>query len=423
MRRGSIVAALLLLLTTAARGGEGESPLPEPLGLADAIRMARPVPVLLRADSARQEAQARALSARALGGSRLTLAGRLWAIEPSSRSKDDDRNDSGLHLSLRKRLYDSGYSDALLLAAGGETAASEAAALEARQQQVLAIMRAFFDVILADLENARDNEAMSVAFVAADRARDRNEVGQVSDVERLRAEADYQEALSRQRLSAQRQRLARSALAIAMGRPGQLVSELEPPAIEPVARDEEDFETFWERVEHGHPRLRQLGARLEGAMAALAAARNSESAVLSAGLDAALYNRASSTTHPVGGGLLFEVPLSSGGRKAAAVRQAEADVTAARARLLEARLRLRQEALEAWLDDGRLLEELEALWVGEDYRDLYLDRSRALYELEVKTDLGDAMTQISELHLKRARLLFAWAMNRARMRAMTGELP
>ena len=31
-----------------------------------------------------------------------------------------------------------------------------------------------------------------------------------------------------------------------------------------------------------------------------------------------------------------------------------------------------------------------------DYREIYLDRSRALYELEVKTDLGDAMARVSE---------------------------
>ena len=57
-----------------------------------------------------------------------------------------------------------------------------------------------------------------------------------------------------------------------------------------------------------------------------------------------------------------------------------------------------------------------------NYRDLYLDRSRALYELEVRTDLGDAMSQISDVRLRRARIMFDWAMNEAKLRAMTGSL-
>ncbi|MEN8128730.1 MAG: hypothetical protein ABFS45_00765, partial [Pseudomonadota bacterium] len=56
----------------------------------------------------------------------------------------------------------------------------------------LEIMRLFFDVILADLEYTRDNEAMAIAFVEADRAGDQNELGQVSDVDLLAKEDAYQ---------------------------------------------------------------------------------------------------------------------------------------------------------------------------------------------------------------------------------------
>ena len=40
-----------------------------------------------------------------------------------------------------------------------------------------------------------NNEAMAGAFIDADRARDRHELNKLSDVELLRFEVDYQEAL------------------------------------------------------------------------------------------------------------------------------------------------------------------------------------------------------------------------------------
>ncbi|RMG59462.1 MAG: TolC family protein, partial [Gammaproteobacteria bacterium] len=220
-----------------------------------------------------------------------------------------------------------------------------------------------------------------------------------------------------------RQRLARSRLALAMGRPGELVSELEMPEITIPAADEEgDFEAYWRRVEAGHPRLQALRERLAAARKEVEAARNSEGPVLRAGLEASVYNRSAGSTHPIGGGLELSVPLYTGGRREAAIAHAEAEATQAQADLQEALSRLRQEALELWVQGETLRTDYQGLRVEGDYRELYLDRSRALYDLEVKTDLGDAMTRISEVRLATARTLFAWALNRARMKAMTGEL-
>jgi outer membrane protein TolC len=244
----------------------------------------------------------------------------------------------------------------------------------------------------------------------------------LSDVELLKNEAEYEEVRRRRLVSEQRQRLTRSRLALAMGRPGELVSELESPQIELPAAAQSDFETFWSEVEKGAPRLQALQMRLDAAAQNLSAARASESPVLSAELGASVYNRNTSSTHPLGGGLVLEVPLYSGGGKDAAIMRAQAELTSAKAELLDARLQLRQEALQAWLDRDRLRSDLQTVRAVGDYRDLYLDRSRALYELEVRTDLGDAMSQISEVRLRRARILFDWAMNEARLRAMTGSL-
>lgn len=418
-----ILFALVAGTALVSRASDLDAPLPDPLGLEEALRLAGTgVPALIAADAGREAAEADYLAADGLDDTRIDFHGSLRAVEPSYKSDNDDHNDSRARLLLSKRLYDFGYGEALRSAADKGRQASEFELLEARQANVLAVMRAFFDVILSDLEYARDNEAMSVAFIAMDKARDENELGRLSDVELMQLESVYEQTRSQRLISEQSQRLTRSRLAIVMGRPKDLVSEVRMPDIQLSEAAEEDFNTYWERVESAHPRLRALGMRLESAMKQLASARISDRPVLSAELEAGAYNRSSATTHPVGGGLLLEVPLYTGSRKDAAVMRAQADVTSAEAALLEARLQLRQDALESWLERDRLRSDIRTAGVEGDYRELYLDRSRALYDLEVRTDLGDAMTRISEVRVKHARALFDWAINEAGIKAMTGSL-
>lgn len=229
LRYAGLLAALL---GCAAPVSAQDEVLPQPLTLTDALRFARSVPLVERAGAAQEAARAGVLSADAVDGLRLTAAGRLRAIEPSYKSGDSSRNDSSASLVLRKRLYDFGYSDALQSSAQTALQASVHQLLHARQQAQLAVMRAFYDVLLADLEFARDNEELAIAFIRADRLKDRNELGQVSDIDMLEAEADFQEVRRKQIASGSRQVTSRSRLAIAMGRPGDLVSDLVRPQIQ-----------------------------------------------------------------------------------------------------------------------------------------------------------------------------------------------
>lgn len=111
------------------------------------------------------------------------------------------------------------------------------------------------------------------------------------------------------------------------------------------------------------------------------------------------------------------MPLYTGGAR-------DAGLAAARAQQREAaaRLELRQAVLELWMALDELRLRTEELRVLSEYRDLYLDRSRALYELEVRADLGDAMVQTSAVRLERAELALQWRLIQARLQALAGRL-
>lgn len=416
-----LLASLLLAAAFAARAVE---PLPDPLSLADALAHASPdLPEIELALAARDAAQARLAEAQALGGVRLTALGELRAVDPSEVSPDRGNNDSRARLTLRKRLYDFGYSEAREQAARMAGEGGELRHQAAVSSSRLAIMRRFFDVILADLQFARDNEAMAIAFIAADRARQRHELGSVSDVELARLEAEYQAVLQQRMQSQALQRATRSALAVAMGRPGELVAELVRPPAPDAGAAAPDYQPMLERALAQNPELLALRSEVAAAQAALDAARRSHGPVLSGELEAAAYERKTNTTHPLAAGLVFELPLLTGGARDAAVAAAQADWRSAQARLAAAEHDLSQDILELVLRLGELRTTLAALEVRAGYRELYLDRSRALYEMEVRADLGDAMTEISAVRLERARAEFDWIMTEARLAALTGELP
>lgn len=58
----------------------------------------------------------------------------------------------------------------------------------------------------------------------------------------------------------------------------------------------------------------------------------------------------------------------------------------------------------------------ETLW-----RDYYLERSRTLYEQEVKSDIGDAMTQQSKVRLQKQQIQFCQALTLAQLNALQGK--
>jgi len=420
--RYRILAALLLVVVGPAAAVE-EAPLPEPLSLEEALAFARPdLPAIELALAAREASAADLAEAESLSGVRLSAIGRLRAIRPSYRAIDRSNNDSSFRVALTKRLYDFGYSEALEESARLAGDGSEWRHLRARQQAHLEIMRSFYDVILADLQFARDNEAMAGAFIDADRARDRHELKRLSDVTLLELEAAYQEALRVRSESEALQRAARSRLAIAMGRPNDLVSELVYPQAPDTQVPLPEYEDLLAEIMRDNPELKALRAGVESAEAGVEAARMGHGPVLSGELDASVYNRTTNSTHPLAAGLVLEVPLLTGGAKDAAIGQARAELRSSRAKLTATEHALRQKVLDLWLGMSTLRRQLEALQVRGDYRELYLDRSRALYELEVKTDLGDAMTEISAVRLDVAYAEFEWMAAQAELAALSGRL-
>jgi len=399
-----------------------EEKLPDTITLHYALQRAESNhPELEQAQAALEIAQSERLQANALTGTNVSIQTRLFYVEPNSIISDQTNNDSSIGLFVNKNLYDFGRSEAAERAADLAIKGERIGLASARNQRRLEIMRHYFDVILADMAYLRDNEDMATAFVSLDKARDRREVGQLSDVEVLELESIYQQVRLKRYRSDNQQRSARSALAIAMNQTGHLPATLEDPQLPSLNRSIPDIDEIIKSAKNTNPAIQTAQAQLEAAQARLANARAGDSPVLSGEFEVRENNRSFGSRDKARIGLQLNIPLSTGGSTRASIAKEQAIVRNQRAKLAIQYAHLEQSLLDVWLELNNLKAQREQAIAQLDYRELYLDQRRALYELETKTNLGDAMVQISEAQRYLKQTEFDIAYRWAQLDALLGK--
>lgn len=415
------ITCVLLAIALPGRAAETPAALPDPLTLEHALSLAdAPHPDLLDAQARLDLAEAARMAVDAQTGINVGIEARAQWVDPSDINGDQSNNDSSAAFFMHKRLYDFGRTSARRSAAESEIKGRELLYLDAQQRRRIAIMEDFFNVLLADLEYVRDNEAMAVAYVDLDKIRDRHELKQVSDIVLLQAESDYQQTRRRAAESRLRQQTSRARLAETLGRPGELPARLVEPDLAVNNRELPPLEQLTADALANNPVLLALRAQLQAAQERLQAARAEQRPTLSGEFRAAQYERDLSGRDDVRIGLVLEVPLYQGGAVQAGIAAAQADLRSVQAQLARAEIDLRQSVLEAWQRLNVLRVQRDEAQVLSAYRDLYLDRSRALYEMEVTADLGDAMVRTSEARLRMAQTEYDLALTWARLDALVG---
>jgi outer membrane protein TolC len=341
---------------------------------------------------------------------------------PSLRLRDEMVDDSRARLYLSKRLYDFGRSRGLESSARLEQESRQLALTDARQRRRLEIQARFLDVLLADLRYAVDNEAMAYNYVTFDKQRIRHELGQISDVDLTEHESRYQDTLIVRTRSQKRQAQARQQLALTLNRPDQLPADLALPAFPGNDREPPEFKTVMEKALAASPVVAAARKDAEAARALLGAEKARRYPVLSAEGEAAWYERDLQGREDLRATLNLRVPLWQGGEDRAAIGQAQARQQELEAQQARAELDLRQAVLDLVQEIESLRVERNAAKLRSAWRNLYLDRSRALYELEVRTDLGDALTRMTEAQWQAAQVEFRLSLAWARLEALTGQL-
>ena len=221
--------------------------------------------------------------------------------------------------------------------------------------QQLYILQSYLDVHLSDLVFMADNEKMSTAFIQYDRAKNRMELKQFSELMVAEKETDYYEELQRYRASGATQRITRSVLAQEIGSLGYIPREIIPM-------------TAW-KIPKKLPELHELLKTIEKSNQWLQKQKNN-------------------------------------------MKTSEQTLIA---------LQLRQLVTELLLQLDILNAAHERFKKAANFQDLRLEESRTLYEQEVKSDLGDAMAQQTEVQFQQQRVAYCLNMTWAQLNILQGK--
>ena len=413
-RQSVVCAAVSLFLCPALVLGEDERiipPLPDPLTLSDALLIgtqSHPELVAAQNQVAAAEISSGKVDASYGVNAFVELQPRL-----SSRAAADSvdfQDDSRYGLVIRKRLTDFGRTESRKEAAQSDIAASQARFVTRLDRHRLEIMRSFFAVILADHAYRARNERLAIDYFRYSRmAERRDRFEQYSDLEVAKQEAAYRKAyVARHRADLER-RQRRHALALKLGRPGELSSELVAPDLS-AFRDREipEYSNIIDKAIASSSILKAHRAGVASAQAKVSVAEKLNSPVLSADFEAREYHDSSfSSRDRYRLNLKFIMPLFDGTHvRDTEVALAENALAQKQAELLMAEYGVREDALSLISDLLVNRAAIVAAEVDETYRSYYQDRSRAMYEMEMRSDLGDAQAAAAEAMLEAAKVDF-----------------
>ena len=223
-------------------------------------------------------------------------------------------------------------------------------------------------------------------------------------------------------VSAQRQRITRALLANALNRPGDLPGDLAEPRLEGNNRVLPEYDALIAVMLANNPRLLAQQEMLAASQQRLQSMRAEKGPTLDAELQAADFSRSAVTRDNLSAGLILSWPLYQGNRADSRVAREYAQFNKIQAGSDKLRMELTQALLETYLDIVQLQGSGRSAALKQvEHRDLVLERSRGLYEMELKSNLGTSMTDTVEANLRVRRNEYLLALDFARLEAMLGR--
>lgn len=397
-----------------------QTSLPEPLTLESIMNLPHNVsPQVLQSQARQQQALAKYQQSKATDGVELDLMGRLGWREYANETQDNHL----LALHVGKQLYDFGKTEA---AQASQLTLSDAEAESYQDQTIqfqLRLMQGFFNVILADYQYRIDNENMAVVYVTMDKAKDKHELGQLSDVEYSRLQSDYEKSYVKRMHSEYEQRRTRTDLANLLGQPQNLPDKLKFPSLKGLLkRPLKSLNDYQKAALENNLQLKSLKLKLKAAKYQL----DSQSAddKPSFRVDAWGGKLSSYEYHREGRwrfDLSMDYPLYDSGSQSAKMSEARAKVMQAEADVKALEQSLRDQVADVYFKLQLNKAQRKENAAFSNYADLYLDYSRGLYENEAKTDLGDSMVRLSEASYQNIMTSFQYALDWAKLDYLTGQ--
>ncbi len=348
-------------------------------------------------------------------GLRLNATITPQSVDRASSEGSQFSNDSNLNLELIYPIYDFGFSQASKDLAQTRLSQAERALAHQHRLRRLEIMQKFFTVLLADLDYAVKNEKMTLAFLRYNRHLEEMEMYEAhAEVDVLALETTYRERFHVREEASLDQISSRRDLGRALGLFNTIPRDLVDPDVSSyVERPIPEFEELLNEVTRSDYAVLFAKSKIQAAVDARKVEEKRYAPKLEAVIEANAWEIKTGSRNSSSVGFQLKIPLIAGKSKSRALKLSEKNIERVQLELDAIRDQYEAQVFTLWKKLKLLEVELTAAQVRSNFRDQYMDRSRALYELEEQSDLGDAQAELlfSLYELKRIEyeIALAWA--------------
>ena len=323
-------------------------------------------------------------------------------------------DDGYANLELRFSLYDFGRTEAERSLAMTSVELAQQRFDYARQLRKLEIMRRFFAVLEADLDYAVKNEKMTLAFLYFNRHFEQMQMHQShAEVDVLDLETKYLEAFSIRQQAGIEQLAARRNIGLALGYTDYVPRDLQPPNLSAYAeREVEDFELLLEKVTNSNYLINIARLNVQHAKGTAESADARYQPKLDAVVVGTEWEQESGSRNSATLSVQLNFPLADP-KRSRDRRVSLIKIRRAEAQLSEIEHTVRKRVFDLWKTLSLLHVDLRVAQTRLEFRDQYMDRSRTMYELEERSDLGDAQAELLRAQLEmdkvHHKLALAWS--------------
>ena len=243
----------------------------------------------------------------------------------------------------------------------------------------------------------------------------------ISDVDYLESESKYLDSVNKRNISQVNQRYNRSVLAGLINKPFELPENLKKPSFDFSKQVSLEYDELIKNVMDNNPQIILAEKQLDAASKVKTAVSKQFLPRINAEIEVSENSGGFETKDDWRAGISFIVPLYENQNMKSEVSKARANWLKEQAKLFKIQIKVRNQALKLWQEISTLSERRKQLATTQEYRELNLDRSRALHEMEVKTNLGSSMAAISEVQYKQAKNDFSLALSWMQLRHLAGK--
>ncbi len=284
-------------------------------------------------------------------------------------------------------------------------------------------MHRFFDVILVDMQLETVLERLAISAIQADNVQDDFDINKASEVELLEKQAMTQLDVSKRIKVEAEQILKRAKLADILGinyedRPDDLIKpKLKHYFSKPFALLDELRKNAFKN----NTTLQIMHRDLSSIKHQINSHKNDYGVVIKGNIRMGEQAYLREKNGKLRLGINLIMPLGNDNTRQQAIAKLGIQATQIELDIKQFKQNLSLRVLTLWLTLNELKQIQKSLTTELDYRDLYLERASAHYEMELESDIGDALTQFTNTEYKLAKNQFDFVITFEKLALLTGE--